>query len=173
MSLMVKKQTHVPYAIVAALIIIVLGVALYLAGLAFEDWAQYAELVPYLIIIILNAIAYSKANEGYVTFGNVFGSGFKLSLIVAVIMAAWGVVSLMIFPEMKEKSMEMAEQKLMDRGYSEEQIEANLEMTRKYFGLFVVIALLFMHIFWGAIFSLIGAAVAKKKGERPPQFDLQ
>ena len=46
---------------------------------------------------------------------------------------------------------------------TEEQINMALDMTRKYFNVFMVAGIVFGTLFIGAIFSLIGAAVAKKK----------
>jgi hypothetical protein len=50
---------------------------------------------------------------------------------------------------------------------NDSQIEQSLDITRKYFLLFVVIFTLFGTLVVGAIASLIGAAVAKKKPVNP------
>lgn len=160
------------HALIASAIVIVYGLVLHFAGLSFEKWAQYSELVPFIVLLFINANAYSKANNEYVTYGNVFGSGFKTSMIVGVILAIWGVISIFMFPEIKERAMEQAEQDMLARDLPEEQVEMSLQMTRDYFSLFGGIFLFLFYAFWGTVFSLISAAVVKKKGELPPGVDL-
>lgn len=164
---MERKNTHIPYAVVTAIVMIIANLSLYLADLSFEPWSQWVGYGIFLIGIILNAMAFSKANDGYVTFGNVFSSGFKASAVITLITLAWSFISLWIFPEMAEKGMEIARERMAQRGMSDEQIDQGLEMTHKYFKLFMVMGVVFGTMFFGAIFSLIGAAIAKKKGHTP------
>lgn len=155
------------YGGITGLALMILGLVLHVAGLSFDAWAPYVSYLVFLIGIILNANAYSKANNNYVTFGNVFSSGFKASAIVTLISVAWGIIFVMLFPEIKEKGMEKAMEDMAKRGMSEEQIEQGIEMTRKFFTVAMIGGLVFMYMFFGAIFSLIGAAIAKKKGPEP------
>lgn len=164
---MEKKQTHLAYGAITGLIMVIVGVAFYLTGLAFKPGMQYIGYIPFLTGIVLNANAFSKANDGYVTFGNVFGSCFKASMIVALLMVAWSAISLVVFPEMKEKAMEMAQQKMMEQKMSDDQLEKGMAFMKKGYGTLIIASSVFGSLFVGAIFSLIGAAVAKKNGERP------
>ncbi|MCB0696923.1 MAG: DUF4199 domain-containing protein [Chitinophagaceae bacterium] len=158
-------QTHKTYGLVTALAMIIVNVIFYVTGLTFKTgWAGYVQYVPFLIGIILNAQAYSKANDANVTYGSVFTSGFKSSAITALVLLAWTFLSVyLIFPEMKDKSMEMAaEQMAKNPNMTDEQIEMGLEMTKKFFIPFMVGGVIFGTMFFGAIFSLIGAAFAKR-----------
>ncbi len=167
------KQTHKAYGLVAGIGMIILGLIFHLTDLSYNSWVQYVTMLPLLIAIILNANAYSKANDTNVTFGNVFSSGFKASAITALIMVAWTLISLQIFPEIKDKGIEMATQNMEERGMSEEQIQQGLEMTQKFFMVFAIGGMLFMTLFYGAIFSLIGAVVAKKNPRPQAPSQLQ
>lgn len=167
---MEKKKTHMMYGLITALAYVAVNLVLLLADLSFEPWAPYVAYVPFLIGIILNAMAYSKANDHYVTFGQVFSSCFKACAIVTLILLVWSFASLAIFPEMKEKGMEMARESMAKKNLSDEQIDKGMEMTKNYFNLFMVAGVVFGTMFFGAIFSLLGAAIAKKKGDNaPPQ----
>jgi hypothetical protein len=161
------KQTHIPYAVITAIVMIIVGVGLYVGGLAFTSWAEYVGLVPFLIGIILNAVAFSKANDEFVTFGNVFGSGFRATALITIIMLVWSFISILIFPEMVTKGMEMAREGMLKKGMSDDQIDNAMNMARKYFKLFMIMGVIFRYVFWGVIFSLIGGAIAKKKGNNP------
>ena len=164
-----KKNTHLVYGLITGVVLVIIQMVLYLTGLAFKSSAmQYVSQVPFLIGIIMNAMAFSKANDEYVTFGNVFGSGFRMSMIVALVVLAWSVIALFALPGMKEKAMEMAREEMMKKSkITDEQVEMSLTMMRKYWNVFMTAGVIFSNIFWGAIFSLIGAAVAKKKGPAP------
>jgi hypothetical protein len=156
------KNTHFIYGLVTALAMIVLGVVLHIADLSFEPWVQWVTYLVMLVGIILNAIAFSKANNHNVTFGNVFSSGFKATALIIIIMIVWSFISMMLFPEIKEKAIEMAREKMEAQGGSEEAIEMGIEMTQKYFTAFMIGGIVGGFLFFGAIFSLIGAAIAKK-----------
>lgn len=171
--IMERVQTHKTYALITALIMIVVGTALYFAKLSHESWASWLVYIPFLGGLILNAQAYSKANQGYITYGQAFSSCFKATAIVTLIMLAWTILSVYIFPDMKEQAFEQAQQQMEAQGQSEEAMEMTLNMTRKYFTLFLVLGVLFAYMFFGAIFSLIAAATAKRKaGGAPPQMDV-
>lgn len=163
------KQTHLMYGLVTAIVMVVLSTVLYVMNLSFKPGMQYVTYIPFLIGVILNAVAFSKANDANVTYGNVFGSGFKMSALVTIIILVWSFISMMIFPEMATKGMELARQSMMEKNMSEEQIDKAMTFMESHFKLFMVIGVVFWTILFGAIFSLIGAAVAKKNGVRPQQ----
>ena len=79
---MKKIQTHQMYGFITGLVMVIISVVLYITGLGFEPWAQYITYIPFLIGLIMNAQAYAKANDHYVTYGNVWGSCFKASAII-------------------------------------------------------------------------------------------
>jgi Protein of unknown function (DUF4199) len=166
---MEKKQTHIMYGFITGIIMVVLGIVLYVTGLTFKNEAvQYIAQIPFLVGVILNAMAYSKANDGFVTFGNVFGSGFKMSLIVAIVMVVWSFIAMFVFPDMKDKVLALAREKmLVNPKVTEEQIDMSLNVMKKYWTAIMVAGALFGTLFYGAIFALIGGAIAKKNGERP------
>jgi uncharacterized membrane protein YciS (DUF1049 family) len=166
---MQKKQTHLMYGAITGMIVAVLSLIFYITGLSFKyTYIQYIIQIPFLVGIIMNGMAYSKANDGFVTFGNIFGSCFKASMIVALIILAWSIISMLIFPEMKDKAMEMAHTEMAKNPkMTDEQMEMSMSIMRKYWTPLMVAGAIFGTLFYGAIFSLIGGAVAKKKGERP------
>ena len=164
------KKTHLMYGFIIGLIMIIINVILYMTGVAFNpdmQYINYLSYLPFLIGIILNGIAFSKANDGFVTFGNVFGSCFKACAIVTIVLLVWSIASLAIFPDIKQKGLEMIQQSMVKKNLSDEQIDKAMEMTKKSFSLFMIAGVIFGTMFWGALFSLLGAAFAKKKGNSP------
>src|SRR5690348_11096686 len=170
---MEKKKTHMVYGLFTAIAAIILGLVLHFTGLSFEPWAQWVTLGVLLVGLILNGMAFSKENDAVVTFGQVFSSCFKATAIYTLILIVWSFISLMIFPDIMEKGMQIAEERMTSQGLSEEQIDKAMEMTRNNFKVFMVGGILFMTMFWGAIFSLLSAAVAKKNPNAAPPAQMQ
>jgi len=168
---MEQVKTHMKYGLFTGIAIIFIGLILHITNLSFQPWAQWVMYIPFLIGLILNAQAFAKANENRVTYGNVFSSCFKASAIITIIVLAWSLLSLVIFPELREKGMEIAQQRMAEKGMSEEQIEQGLEMSKKYFIPFMIGGVIFGYMIIGAIFSAVAAAFPKKLGNQQTPFD--
>jgi hypothetical protein len=168
-----QKQTHIAYGFITALALVILYVIFEVTGLSDKSGVQYIGWVIFLAGLILNGIAFSKANDADVTFGQVFGSCFKAAAIVAIVMVIWTVVMFMIFPGMETRMLEKVQEGMAsNKRASEEQLEKGMALTRKYFKVFLAAGALFGTLIQGVIFSLIAAAIAKKK-PRPQQVTLQ
>lgn len=161
------QQTHKMYGLFTGLALIILALVLHFADLSYESWAKWLQFAIFLAAILLNAMAFSKANDHNITFGNAFSSGFKMTSIVTLILIAWTLISLQIFPEIKDKALEIAMTEMEKQNLSEEQAEKGLSMWRDNFTVLSIGAVLLAYMFWGLVFSLLGAAIAKKKPQQP------
>ena len=148
---------------------LIIGIAVVLIGIIFsvfniyERWVQWLTLGAYLVAIIWACYSFSNDMDGQVTFGSVFGHGFKTASIVALIAIAGFIITMFVMPEVKEKALEMSRAELeKNPQMNEETIDKALEFTSKYFFLFGVVGSLFSYAFIGGIASLIGAGIAKK-----------
>jgi len=162
-----KPITHVMAGLVIGAIMIVFSLAIQFLGL---DKITGVPLIGYIIVIaglVLFINIYGKAMNNQVTFGNLFGYGFKATAIIILIMILFTVVFFMLFPDIKEKIFELTRQKMEERNTSEDQIEKGLALWRKMFWVFTIGGILIVYAIVGAIGSLIGAAVTKKKPINP------
>jgi len=160
---MQRKQTHLTYGLIIGIAMIVVNAILLVTKLNTNPVLGMLGFVVFLVGIIMNGMAYSKANDADITFGQAFSSCFKATAVVALITVAWSLISLMIFPNMMEDAIEKARADMLAKGQlPEEQIEVALGYTRKFFKPLMIAGALFGTLFAGAIFSLIGAAIAKK-----------
>lgn len=159
-----KKQTHILYGFLTSLALIILFVAIEVAGLSDMKGIQFIGWVVMLAGLIWNAIAFSKANNAEVSFGQVFGSCFKAAAIITIVVVIWSMVMFQIFPGMETKMLDKAREGMSaQKGMTDEQIEKGMAMTQKYFKVFIAAGALFGTLIEGLIFSLIAAAIAKKK----------
>ena len=78
-----------------------------------------------------------------------------------------------IDPDAMDKMMVLAEERLLDRGIPEDQIEMQMEISRKFMTPgFVSIVTVPTFTFFGFLFSLVTSAILKKEGD-PFQTDMQ
>lgn len=164
-----KVMSHIQKGLIIGLIGIVLGIVGYMAHIEQEGWFRWTSTIITCVAIIIACTSYANQLDGRVTFGNVFAHGFKTSVVVTLVTVAYFVLAItLLFPEMKDKAIETARQQMEAGGkMSEEQINQAMEMTRKFFTPIAIGAILLGTLIFGAIASLIGAAIAKKKPVNP------
>ena len=164
-----KVMTHVQKGLLVSLILIVIGIAGYFTKLFEQSWFSWASNGILCIAVIWGCVTYANQMNGQVTFGNVFTHGFKMSVVIALILIVWVLLAMtVLFPEMKDKTLEMARQRMEERGnLSDSQIEQGVEFTKKFFIPFAIGGTLLGTLIFGTVASLIGAAVAKKKPVNP------
>lgn len=151
-----------------ALIVVVLGIAGYFTNLAFSGWYNWVVNIVMFVAIIIACVHFANQKEGYVTFGNVFSHGFKITMVVTIILLVYSILSTtVLFPEIKEKAIEMQRTKMEEKGIAEDQIETGMNFAKRYFMAFLIFGVIIGTLIFGAIASLIGAAIAKKKPVNP------
>jgi Protein of unknown function (DUF4199) len=158
-----KPISHFIAGVIVAGLIIIYTIILYFTGMQTNQamgWVSYAILIVGIMYFVQ---AYGKANNYHLTFGNLFAYGFKSAAFSALIVIAFSVIFNLIFPEFKEKIFETARQNMEAQGkYTDDQINTGMEVTRKFFMVFIIAGSLFFFAIFGAIGSLIGAAITKK-----------
>lgn len=164
---MEKKPTSaVTIGLLAGLILIVLALVVYFANLYTEKWAQYLGIIIFCVAVIWGVINHGKETNNQSTFGTLFGFGFKIVAVITCLMILYTVVSGYLFPDVKEKLMEQARNEAAKNPSADpNQIEQGMQMFERNYTMFLVLGLVFWYVISGAIASLIGAAVTKK---RPP-----
>ena len=151
-----------------ALIVIILGIAGYFTNLGFSTWFNWVVNAVMFAAIIIACVHFANQKQGYVTFGNVFLHGFKITAVIAIIVLVYTLLAFtVLFPDMKEKVFEMQQAQMEKRGLDDDKLEQAMTMMKKYFMIFLVLGVIFGTLIWGCIASLIGAAVAKKKKFNP------
>ncbi|MFL5787295.1 MAG: DUF4199 domain-containing protein [Flavisolibacter sp.] len=135
------------------------------------DNSRYTQWLTYIVIcagLIVFISLYGKANDYALSFGDLFAYGFKATAVYALISIGFIILFNLMVPDFKEKGIEMARQNLEDQGkLTDTQIEQALQFTRKYFWAIAIGRALIGNLIIGAIGSLIGAAVTKKRPKNP------
>jgi hypothetical protein len=154
------------YGVIIALAIIVFSLILFLLGL---DQGSGLEYLSYLLLLgglfLAQTNFRNKYQGGYIEYGKAFTIGLLTSIFLSLIM---GIYTFIFFkyidPGAMEEAMTIAEQKLMDKGMSDMEIEQGMAIARKFqgVGMYTFVAI-FGNIFFGAILSLITAIFVKKE----------
>ncbi len=134
---------------------------------------QALGLIPILIFaagIIWGCINYANQMNHNVTFGNVFGHGFKITAAVVALMTIYTLLLfLVIRPELQEFSLDKARESMeKNDNMSESDIENGVAMTKKLLMPIMIGTIILMYGIGGCIAALIGAAVAKKNPNQTP-----
>jgi uncharacterized membrane protein YciS (DUF1049 family) len=159
-----KKKTLINLAQIKSIILILVDLVGKFANLSFATWFKWLPAIILIVALIIACVSFGKENNGNVTFGNVFGYGFKVSAVVTGIMLIYTIIALsFIFPEMKDMALEEARKQMEAKGtLSQSNIDAALSMTRRLFIPFAIIGVVIGTLLIGVIGSLLGAAFTKK-----------
>ena len=147
---------------IIGLIMIVISIIASFMELQSNGYFQWLGYGIFLVGVILSISHYGKQINYNSTFGNYFAHGFKVSALVTLMMIVFLVVFMTVFPEFKEKAMEEAKKGMAEKNLSEDQVEQALNMTKKFFMVFLIGGALLGYLIVGAIASVIGAAITKK-----------
>ena len=162
------KNKQLVIGAVTGIVMVILIIALYLSGGYKNDYLQYGVYFVYFCGILFNAVSFSKANDGYVTFANIFASCFKTVLVVTLVVVLYTIVSFFVFPEIKETMINgMKNPANANPAMTKEQVAKSIEAAGKNYSTIMLSITIFSNLFAGAVFSAIGGIVAKKRGESP------
>jgi len=150
--------------LVIGLILIILALVTYFAKIKVNGPVQWIGYAVFIGGIIWSVNSYGKQINYNSTFGNYFAHGFKVSALVTAILIIYIIIFIVLFPDFKENAIEEARKSMQEKNnLTPEQISQGLEVTRKFFMVFLVGGTLIGYLIFGSLASLIGAAITKKE----------
>lgn len=163
-----KPTSHLTKGLIISLITIVISTVAYFMGQQNSGWVQFAQTAVLLGGIIWACITYGRERNNQVTFGNVFGHGFKVTAVITCITLVFTILFMLIFPEMKAQALENSRLEMeKNPKFDESSIEQGIAMVDRMFYIFLIGGIILMYLIIGAVASLIGAAVTKKTPVTP------
>jgi hypothetical protein len=164
-----KITSHIAKGLIIAMVLVLLDLVSEIWNFKMAPWFR---LIPLLVImggLIWACVSYGAQNNYGITFGNLFAHGFKTTAVIGCIFVLYTLLSLLVlFPGTKEIALEQARIEMEKKGnIPDDVIEQGLSITRKFFIPFTIAGALFGTILTGALASVIGAAVTKKKPSSP------
>ncbi|HLX91801.1 MAG TPA: DUF4199 domain-containing protein [Puia sp.] len=163
-----KITTPVLAGLILSLIVIVSSLVTYFTGIYVESWGYYIGLGILTAGILWAVLNHAREKESNVTYGQLFAFGFKVAAVVACITILYTLLSGMIFPDMKEKILEISRQRALAKpGMTPEMVDQSMEMFENHYTLWIVAGIIFFDLFVGVVASLIAAAIPKKNPISP------
>jgi hypothetical protein len=149
--------------LVIGLILVVLGLVIYFLKIDINGPIKWIGYIVFIGGIIWSVTSYGKQINYNSTFGNYFAHGFKVSALVTAILIIYIVVFNLLFPDFKEMAIEQSRKAMIEKNIPQDQMQKALDITQKFFMVFVVGGTLVVYLIVGAISSLVGAAITKKE----------
>ncbi|NTW23935.1 MAG: DUF4199 domain-containing protein [Lentimicrobium sp.] len=147
---------------------ILVSLLFYVLDVDKSSWVQYLVFLVLIAGIVLGIIQYrDKHAGGFLSYGKCVTAGILISVVVGLVMAVYIYLFMTYFdPGQIEEMAEMAEQKLVDQGMSDEEIDQAMVIARKFMSpVFSAVSSVFSMAFGGAVISLIAAAFLKKNDD--------
>jgi hypothetical protein len=160
-----KSPDFLGKALILSLVLMVIDLIGGFAHLRFETWFRWLSTVVTIVTIIVFCIQYGKQQSEGVTFGKVFGYGFRISLVVSALMVIYSLLSIyVIFPELIDQLLLKTRTDMEAKGgLTEDQIDQAVTMTKKFMQPIPIIIFAFLStLFFSTIGALLGAAFTKK-----------
>ena len=168
---MEEKNTSVFYngliwGVIIGLVSVIYSVLLYVFDQALNRTLGYLSL-----LILLGGLAYSmyyfreSVREGILSFGTAFGFGVVVVVTAGIIGQIYSyLLFTVIDPGLQDKMLEMAMDKMMEKGVPEDQIDQAMNITKKFMSpVFLAISGLVSTAIMGSILSVISAAIFKRE----------
>jgi hypothetical protein len=160
-------KANLTNGLIMGLIGVAFSLVLYFLDLTTNKWVGYSLYVIEIIVLFFLLKSYrDNYMHGMITYGQAVGAGVVIFVYCAIIMAVFTyILYALIDPGLINKMLALSEEESMKRGYSQEQIDMGMKITKKIMTAPVLtIFSIFGTMFVGTILSLIDAAFVRKEG---------
>jgi hypothetical protein len=156
------------YGAILGFSLIIFSLIIYFLDLTYAsgvNWVSYIILVAGIILILKNYR--DKQLNGIMSYSRGLGMGTAVSVVAAFIVAIYlFILFKYIDPDLIEQAMRIQEEKMLEKGMPEDQIEMASDMGRKFTTPIMTSVFGFLgNAIMGFIISLIAAAFIKKEGD--------
>lgn len=160
-------KNSVNYGLIGGILMIALSLILWITGMMENKFLGYLGFVILAFAMYLGATTWrDKFNDGWMTYGEAFKTGFYVTLIAAILTAVYSFAFFeFIDPGFMASKMVDAENAMLEANpnMSDEALETAMSMTAKFTSpIMMTVFSLFGTIVFGTIISLIVAIFAKK-----------
>ncbi|PLX14225.1 MAG: hypothetical protein C0597_10375 [Marinilabiliales bacterium] len=156
------------YGAILGLLLIIYTVILYVFDQSFNKFLGYVSFLLMATMAFYGAKSYrDNSLNGFISYGRSLGISMIIIAVAGIISSIYFMIHInVIDPDYIVKLLANSEEQLLNKGFSDEQIEMSLAMQQKMMkpALIVIIGLL-GSAFWGFIISLITSIFVKKQGD--------
>jgi Protein of unknown function (DUF4199) len=161
-------KNSLKHGLIVGLVIIIYSVLLYVFDLNLIQALGYVVYVIFIAGFFLGTKAFRDNNlNGNISYGRAFGYSIVILLIGSIIYSIYSYFLVAVIdPDLIDKMLALGEEKMLQQGMSDDQIEMAQSMQKKFMspGIMSVIGF-FGLMFIGTILALITSAIVKKDGD--------
>lgn len=160
-------RSSLTYGLYLGIALVLVSVAYYATGNSFAKSAQWVNYAIMIGGIIIAQQHYRKSLNNVMTYGQALGIGVLTLIFASVITSVYFyILHSVIDPSLQDHIKLMMEEKIVEQGLPEEQIDMAVAMASKFQtpGMMAVMNI-FGSAFTGLIFSLITSIFTQKKPE--------
>ena len=153
------------YGAAIGAIIAIYQLLLYFFGLFNSEALGYLVHVLMIVGLFITIRNFrDKVFTGTLTYGKAFGLGLLTSVFAGIVIAIFTYILYKSDPGMLEEMIILNQERLMDRGIPDDQIEMQSSLFEQFLSPGVLaFATVFSFAFWGAIFSLVLSAILRRR----------
>lgn len=141
----------------AGTLIIIFSYSIYRLRGNFENELQYVTYAMYIATVILGQYVLFKSTKGPVPFRTFFLEGFRIFIVITLMMVVFTWMFLKTHPELRDQMMMYFREDLLKAGNrTPDQIDAEVLQAKDKFLTFFTSVAIFGYLMIGALGSLIG-----------------
>ena len=145
---------------------------IYTAILYFMDQIGNQKLswVPFVIMIVVTYFGIKAYRDtflgGFMSYGQVLGSGVLINFYASIVGGIFIIILYKVIdPDLIQKLVAISQDKMLEQGIAEAQMEAAMKVTKIFINPFIMAAMgIFTSVFFGLLVSLILGIFLKKEG---------
>ncbi len=161
-----KVKNSMTYGLIMGVALVALSLITYIAGIVKPPfWVSLLNWAIFIGFIIYGTTKYrDDVLGGSISYGNALGFSVLICIFGSIISTFYMLLFITVIdPDFISKLLEITEEELLNKGMSEDQIEAGMAMTKKFMNpAIMTISGFFGSVFMGTIFSLITSIFIKK-----------
>lgn len=160
---------------IAGIIMILISLGIYYRRGQFENEAQYITYAFYMGAVIFGQYRLFGSGERQLTFRHFFSEGFRVFIIITLLMVAFTWIFLYLNPELRDQmALQLREDLIRAGNRTPSQIEAEVADAKKKYTTFFTSVAIFGYLMIGVLGSLIGslfftARINAQSGNRSTQ----
>ena len=164
-----SKSVMLSHGLMQGIASILLSVIIYAMGQSYEQptWVSIVSIIITIVFIMMGLKKFKASNDGYLKLGEAIKIGLGIALIAALIYVAYFILFVnVIEPDFYTNMGAVQEQKWIDQGLTDEQIEGAKAMMAKMSNPMMTSGIvLITSLFFGFIISLIAGLIMKNTKE--------
>ncbi len=156
-----EQKTHIKKGLIIALVLILVDIVLQVTHQKFQPWVNYLNIAILLIGVVVSVNIKEAETNNKVIFSNLFGYGFKVSVVTVCILFIYSILSVyLFFPgfiyDLYNQNI-LAAQKI--NGYNAATAVSNKAMAMKVMRISLLSAVVMFNLAIGITGALAGAII--------------